>query len=237
MPVARAPRRDPRDFPGAEPFLPERRELSVLRDAVQACHGCPLYREATQAVFGEGRASARVMLVGEVPGDREDLAGAPFVGPAGQLLDDALAEAKIERRDVYVTNVVKHFKFTRRGKRRIHDKPDRYEIVACRPWLDEELALVAPEILVLLGATAAQAILGSRFRVTQSRGKAMDAEEVASLWPAARAHNPRAVRARWTFATVHPSSVLRAPDADAREEARAAFFQDLRIVGDYVRAL
>jgi len=237
MPVARIPRRDPREFPGAERFLPEHRELAVLRDAVQTCHGCPLYREATQAVFGEGRAEARVMLVGEVPGDKEDLAGSPFVGPAGQLLDAALAQAGIERRDVYVTNVVKHFKFTRRGKRRIHDKPDRYEIAACRPWLDEELALVAPEILVLLGATAAQALLGSRFRVTQARGKAMDADEVASLLPAAHAHTPRAVRARWTFATVHPSSVLRAPDPDLREEARAAFFQDLRIVGDYVRAL
>lgn len=232
MPVARA-RRDPRDFPGAEHFLPADRDLPALRAAVQACHGCPLYREATQAVFGAGSPDARVMLIGEVPGDSEDLAGEPFVGPAGRLLDDALAEAGIERRDVYVTNVVKHFKFTRRGKRRIHDKPDRYEIVACRPWLDEELAVVRPEILVLLGATAAQALLGPKFRVTQARGKPMSGEEVAGLRTAA----PRTPIARWTFATVHPSSVLRAPDAEAREEARAAFLHDLRIVGDYVRAL
>ena len=204
----------------------------MLREAVQTCRGCPLYREATQAVFGEGDASARVMIVGEVPGDFEDRAGAPFVGPAGRLLDDALAEAAIERRDVYVTNIVKHFKFTRRGKRRIHDKPDRYEIAACRPWLDEEMALVAPEILVLLGATAAQALLGPKFRVTQSRGRPMPAAEIAPLLRDLRAPAPR-----WTFATVHPSSVLRAPDPELREEARAAFFHDLRIVGDYVRAL
>lgn len=213
--------------------MPERHELPALREAVQACRGCPLYRDATQAVFGEGEPTARVMLVGEVPGDSEDRAGSPFVGPAGRLLDDALAEAGIERRDVYVTNVVKHFKFTRRGKRRIHDKPDRYEITACKPWLGEELALVQPEILVLLGATAAQALLGSRFRVTQSRGKPMPADEVASLsaaWPCPE-YLPR-----WTFATVHPSSVLRAPDPELRDEARAAFIHDLRIVGDYVRA-
>ena len=235
MPVARA-RRDPRDFPGAEHFLPDRRELPVLREAIQSCHGCPLYRDATQAVFGEGDASARVMIIGEIPGDYEDRAGAPFVGPAGRLLDDALAEAGIPRRDVYVTNVVKHFKFTRRGKRRIHDKPDRYEIVACRPWLDEELALVHPEILVLLGATAAQALLGPKLRVTQARGKALSSADIADLTATARAPEGRPPPARWTFATVHPSSVLRAPDPEARAEARAAFFHDLRIVGDYVRA-
>jgi uracil-DNA glycosylase len=236
MPVARAPRRDPREFPGAERFLPASHELPVLREAVQACHGCPLYRHATQAVFGEGEPDARVMLVGEVPGDREDLEGAPFVGPAGRLLDDALAEAGIERRDVYVTNVVKHFKFTRRGKRRIHDKPDRYEIVACKPWLEEELTLVKPEILVLLGATAAQALLGSRFRVTQARGRAIPSDEAASLMAAMRG-GLAVPPPRWTFATVHPSSVLRAPDPDMREEARAAFFDDLRQVGAYVREL
>jgi DNA polymerase len=208
-----------------------------MREAVQACRGCPLYRAATQAVFGEGSAGARVMLVGEVPGDSEDLAGAPFVGPAGRLLDEALEEAGIARRDVYVTNVVKHFKFTRRGKRRIHDKPDRYEIAACRPWFDEELELVRPEILVLLGATAAQAVLGSRFRVTRARGKPMSTEEVAQLAASPRGPARRPVPARWTFATVHPSSVLRAPDPELREEARAAFIQDLRLVGDYVRAL
>ena len=236
MPVARAPRRDPREFPGAERFLPAVRELPVLREAVQACHGCPLHRDATQAVFGAGAPDARVMLVGEVPGDREDLAGAPFVGPAGRLLDDALAEAGIARGDVYVTNVVKHFKFTRRGKRRIHDKPDRYEIAACKPWLVEELLLVHPEILVLLGATAAQALLGARFRVTQARGTAIPSEEAASLL-AATAGALAVPPPRWTFATVHPSSVLRAPDPDMREEARAAFFEDLRQVGAYVREL
>lgn len=219
----------------------------MLREAVQACHGCPLYRHATQAVFGEGDPTARVMLVGEVPGDREDLEGAPFVGPAGRLLDDALAEARIDRRDVYVTNVVKHFKFTRRGKRRIHDKPDRYEITACKPWLAEELAIVSPEILVLLGATAAQALLGARFRVTQERGRPIPSDEAAGLMaanlPAAGLAAPAASGSRavppprWTIATVHPSSVLRAPDPDMREEARAAFFADLRIVGDHVRAL
>jgi DNA polymerase len=231
MPVARAPRRDPREFPGAERFLPARRELPALREAVQACRGCPLYREATQAVFGRGEAAARIMIVGEVPGDVEDRAGAPFVGPAGRLLDDALAEAAIARGDVYVTNIVKHFKFTRRGKRRIHDKPDRYEIAACRPWFDEEMDLVRPEILVLLGATAAQALLGSKFRVTQRRGQALSSEEAASLMSGTRTRV-----ARWTFATVHPSSVLRAPDPEARAEARAAFFHDVRIVGAYARA-
>jgi len=237
MPVARAPRRDPREFPGAELFLPAQHELPVLREAIQACHGCPLYRHATQAVFGAGDAAARVMLIGEVPGDYEDRVGAPFVGPAGRLLDDALAEARIERRDVYVTNVVKHFKFTERGKRRIHDKPDRYEITACRPWLDEELAIVKPEILVLLGATAAQALLGPRFRVTQERGRPIPSDEAAPLMAAARRAALAAPPPRWTFATVHPSSVLRAPDPEAREEAREAFIYDLRIVGDYVRAL
>ncbi|HWU90184.1 MAG TPA: UdgX family uracil-DNA binding protein [Kofleriaceae bacterium] len=219
MSLARRARPDPSEFPGAARFLPPpgERGLSSLRIAVAGCRGCPLYRDATQAVFGEGEPAARVMIVGEVPGDAEDRAGAPFVGPAGRLLDGGLAAAGIARGDTYVTNAVKHFKFTRRGKRRIHDKPTRYEIAACRPWLDEELALVRPRILLLLGATAAQALLGPRFRVTQSRGVAVETPF-----------------ARWTFATVHPSSVLRAPDPDAREDARVAFFADLRLVGDYL---
>jgi DNA polymerase len=220
MPLARRLRPDPTEFPGAEQFVPPpaERDLPALRAAIGGCHGCPLYKEATQAVFGAGTPGAKVMIVGEVPGDMEDKAGAPFVGPAGRLLDDGLEAAGIPRGEAYVTNAVKHFKFTRRGKRRIHDKPTRYEIAACRPWLDAELDLVKPRILLLLGATAAQALLGSTFRVTQQRGVPLETPH-----------------ARWTFATVHPSSVLRAPDPDAREAARAAFFADLKQVGDYVR--
>jgi DNA polymerase len=206
--------------PGAERFVPEKHTLSVLRAAVDDCRGCPLYRHATQAVFGEGSARARVMLIGEVPGDSEDLAGKPFIGPAGKLLDEGLAAAGIPRAAAYVTNAVKHFKFTRRGKRRIHDKPTRYEIAACRPWLGAELDAVAPEIIVLLGATAAQALLGRAFRVTKSRGQELGTE-----------------LATYTFATVHPASVLRAPSDEMRREARAAFLADLAVVGDYFRKL
>jgi len=208
------------DAPGAQSFLPSEHTLPALRAAVTACHGCPLYRDATQAVFGEGDARARVMLIGEQPGDSEDLAGRPFVGPAGHVLDDALAGAGIPRGEVYVTNVVKHFKFTRRGKRRIHDKPTQYEVAACRPWLASELALIAPEIIVVLGATAAQSLLGRAFRVTRERG----IERQTSLAP-------------HTFATVHPASVLRAPDEAQREQAREAFFADLRAVGECYRRL
>jgi uracil-DNA glycosylase len=195
------------------------RSLSSLRTAVQTCHGCPLYRGATQAVFGEGPKDASIVLVGEVPGDREDLAGHPFVGPAGALLDEGLAAAKIDRREVYLTNAVKHFKYTQRGKRRIHDKPTRYEIRACKPWLDEELAVIAPEIVVVMGATAAQALLGNAFRVTQSRGEPIES-------PYAK---------RCAIATVHPASVLRAPDHEARAEARAQFFADLARAGELLR--
>jgi DNA polymerase len=200
--------------------LPAERTLPALRAAVPTCRGCPLYREATQAVFGEGDERARVMLIGEQPGDSEDLAGRPFVGPAGRVLDDALAGAGIPRGEVYVTNVVKHFKFTRRGKRRIHDKPTQYEVSACRPWLVNELALVAPEIVVVLGATAAQSLLGRTFRVTKERG----IERTTALAP-------------HTFATVHPASVLRAPDEELREQARQAFYADMRVVGECYRRL
>jgi uracil-DNA glycosylase family protein len=222
MPVARArsPRPRPEDVPGAEAFVPERHTLPVLRDAVHTCRGCTLYKDATQAVFGEGLATARVMLIGEVPGDSEDLAGVPFVGPAGRLLDDALAHAGIPRDQAYVTNAVKHFKYTKRGKRRIHDKPSRYEIAACKPWLGAELDAVSPEIVVLLGATAAQALLGSAFRVTKSRGTELGTE-----------------LARFTFATVHPASVLRAPDEEMRREAREAFLADMAVVGSYYAKL
>lgn len=220
MPVARRPRPSTDEIPGAENFLPAKHTLPQLRTAVHDCRGCPLYRHATQAVFGEGLAAARVMFVGEQPGDSEDLAGRPFVGPAGRLLDEALAVAGIERKDVYVTNAVKHFKYTQRGKRRIHDKPTRYEIQACKPWLDTELEVVKPEIVVLLGATAAQGLLGSSFRVTKARGVALETE-----------------LARWTFATVHPASVLRAPDDELRRLAREEFIHDIEVVGDYVRKL
>jgi DNA polymerase len=215
MPVARVPR-----FPGAEAFVPEKHTLGVLRSAVNTCRGCPLYKHATQAVFGEGLTSSRVMLIGEVPGDSEDLAGKPFIGPAGRLLDEALAQARIPRAEAYVTNAVKHFKFTRRGKRRIHDKPTRYEITACKPWLGAELDAVRPEIIVLLGATAAQSLLGSSFRVTKSRGVELGTE-----------------LATYTFATVHPASVLRAPDDEMRRLAKEEFIHDFELVGDYFKKL
>lgn len=222
MPVARArtTKPSPDEVPGAEGFLPARRTLPALREAIHACRGCTLYRDATQAVFGEGSAASRVVLIGEVPGDREDLAGKPFVGPSGRLLDDALALGGIPRDEVYVTNAVKHFKFTRRGKRRLHDKPTRYEIEACKPWLGAELEAIDPDIVVVLGATAAQSLLGPSFRVTQARGQVLDTPF-----------------ARWTFATVHPSSVLRAPDDEVRRLAREAFFHDFELIGDYFRKL
>lgn len=218
--MARATPKTPDSSGTAEPFVPARRTLPALRAAVQTCRGCELYEEATQAVFGEGAAHARIMFIGETPGDAEDLAGRPFVGPAGRLLDDALAAADVPRDATYVTNVVKHFKFTRRGKRRIHDKPTRYEQKACRPWLDAELEIVEPAILVLLGATAAQAILGTKFKVTEMRGRVLEDG----------AH-------RLVIATVHPSSVLRAPDDESRRAARAAFFHDIAVVGECYRAI
>jgi uracil-DNA glycosylase family protein len=194
----------------AADFLPERKTLTALREAASGCQGCSLYRNATQTVFGEGPRAAEVVMVGEVPGDREDLAGKPFVGPAGRLLDEALEEAGIDRTKVYVTNVVKHFKFTRRGKRRIHKKPSAEEIGACRPWLDAELQAVKPKALVCLGATAAQALLGRQFRVTKQRGELVESE-LAPL----------------VMATVHPSSILRADEED-RDDALAAFVGDLK---------
>ena len=194
----------------AADFLPERRTLPALREAAAGCKGCRLYANATQTVFGEGPRTAEVVMVGEVPGDREDLAGKPFVGPAGRLLDEALEEAGIDRRKVYVTNVVKHFKFTRRGKRRIHKKPAAEEIGACRPWLDAELEAVKPKALVALGATAAQALLGRQFRVSRQRGVPVESD-LAPL----------------VMATVHPSSILRADEED-RDDALAAFVGDLK---------
>jgi uracil-DNA glycosylase family protein len=196
----------------AAALLPARLSLAGLREAARDCTACPLWRTGTQTVFGEGLKRARLFLVGEQPGDREDLAGRPFVGPAGRLLDEALAEAGIDRADAFVTNVVKHFKWEPRGKRRIHQKPNWSEIAACRPWLDGELAVVQPDVLVCLGATAAQALLGREVRVTRDRGRLLETE----LAPAA-------------LATVHPSSILRAPDEDSRRRERALFVDDLRV--------
>ena len=196
----------------AADYLPSRLSLKALREASRDCRACPLWRTGTQTVFGEGRASAQLLLVGEQPGDKEDELGRPFVGPAGQLLDEALAEAGIDRADAYLTNVVKHFKWTPRGKRRIHQRPNASEIAACRPWAVAELEVVQPRVLVCLGATAAQSLLGRGVRVTRDRGRALE----STLAPVA-------------FATVHPSSILRAPDAEARRRERALFVDDLRV--------
>jgi uracil-DNA glycosylase len=196
----------------AAPLVPEQPTLPRLREASAGCTACPLHVTGTQTVFGEGLRSAEVMLVGEQPGDREDREGRPFVGPAGRLLDEALVEAGIDRELAYVTNVVKHFKWTPRGKRRIHAKPNWSEIAACRPWLEAELAVVAPRVLVCLGATAAQALLGRDFRVTKQRGELVE--------------TPLAPKA---LATVHPSSILRGEPED-REAEYAAFVDDLRVV-------
>jgi uracil-DNA glycosylase family protein len=194
-------------------LVPPRPTVRTLKAAAAGCRACRLWRDATQTVFGEGTRTAEVMLVGEQPGDREDLAGRPFVGPAGKLLDQALEGAGIDRRKVYVTNVVKHFNFTRRGKRRIHKRPAADEIAACRPWLEAELAVVRPRVLVCLGATAAQALLGRTFRVTRQRGQFVE----SGLAPL-------------VIATIHPSAILRAPDEATRREEMEAFVRDLSVV-------
>jgi len=193
------------------------RSLDELRELARGCRACELWRRATQTVFGDGPASARVLIVGEQPGNSEDLEGAPFVGPAGRLLDRALVEAGVDRESVYVTNVVKHFKWRRApsGKRRIHQKPDAGEVQACRPWLEAEAARVRPELIVALGATAAQALLGRAFRVTQQHGAVL----ASDLGP--------------TLATIHPSAVLRAPD-DARDETYAGLVADLRAAAAFL---
>ena len=197
----------------AAELIPERPTLAELRRAAAGCQACDLWRTGTQTVFGEGELKAEVMFVGEQPGDQEDLAGRPFVGPAGGVLDTALEEVGIDRTKVYVTNVVKHFKWQARGKRRIHAKPNWSEMAACRPWLDNEIALVRPRVLVCLGATAAQALLGKDFRVSRQRGELVE--------------SPLAPR---VIATVHPSSILRAADEDARREQMREFVDDLRKV-------
>jgi uracil-DNA glycosylase family protein len=202
----------------ATPFLPDKRSVEALREAAAGCRGCHLWRGATQTVFGEGLRKSRVMFVGEQPGDKEDRAGRPFVGPAGRELDKALEAVGIPRDEVYITNVVKHFKFEERGKRRMHQTPKRFEIDACRPWLDEELKLVQPDALVPLGATAAKALLGSKFRVTKERGVPLQSD-----------------LAKVVVATIHPSAILRAPDDESRMREREGFTRDLAVVADAIR--
>ncbi len=195
----------------AEAFLPDRINLSALKQAAVGCRGCHLYENATQTVFGEGLVRARLMLVGEMPGDKEDLAGKPFVGPAGKILDDALIEAGIDRDDAYVTNVVKHFKWEPRGKRRLHSTPNRTEVVSCLPWLRSELEVITPTVLVCLGATAAKSLLGSEFRVTRQRGELIRSEYAPNV-----------------MATLHPSSVLRQRSSENRRKAYENLVDDLR---------
>jgi len=195
---------------GAEEFIPDQLTLESLREAASGCRGCDLWEDATQTVFGDGAKHANVMLIGEQPGDREDIEGMPFVGPAGRILDEGLEAAQIARTSVYVTNAVKHFRFTRRGKRRLHEKPNSQQVRACRPWLQAEVETVRPSLLVLLGATAAQSLLGRQFRVTQNRGTLLDSDLAEAV-----------------TATIHPSAILRG-DPEQRERELGAFVDDLR---------
>lgn len=199
----------------AKDLIPRKPTLANLREAAGDCRACDLWENATQTVFGEGPRRARVLLIGEQPGNDEDLEGRPFVGRAGRVLDQALDEAGIDRGEAYVTNIVKHFKWEPRGKRRIHKRPNSVEIRACRPWLDAEIALVKPKIIVCLGATASQAMLGRAFRVTRERGRLIESD-----------------LARAVIATVHPSSILRAPDEQTRQTEFARFVDDLKIAAD-----
>jgi len=202
---------------GAEEFLPDQPTIDRMRAAAADCKGCDLWRAATQTVFGEGSDHATLMLVGEQPGDREDIEGKPFVGPAGRVLDTALESAGIPRAQVYLTNAVKHFRWVRRGKRRLHEKPNSQQVRACRPWLEAEVKAVKPRLMVLLGATAAQAVLGPTFRVTRDRGKVLETPlGIAGL------------------ATVHPSSILRSPDDESRDQAMDAFVRDLKVAAGFV---
>ena len=208
-----------RQVQSAAALIPTGASWQQVRDAALGCRACPLWERGTQTVFGEGRKTARMMLVGEQPGNEEDLSGHPFVGPAGRLLDSALEQAGIDRTKTYVTNVVKHFKWEPRGKRRIHSKPNSAEVAACLPWLNAELQIVRPKILVCLGATAAQALLGKQFRITRSRGELVDSPLAPHV-----------------MATIHPSAILRAPDAEARERERERFIGDLRLVAPLMDA-
>jgi uracil-DNA glycosylase len=198
-------------------LLPDDRSLDALKEAAAGCRACDLWQKGTQTVFGEGPPQARVVMVGEQPGDQEDRAGKPFVGPAGQILDQALEAAGIDRSLVYVTNVVKHFKWEPRGKRRLHQRPDREEVATCLPWFEAEIAAVQPRVIVCLGATAAQALLGSDFRVTRQRGQLL----ASTLGPP-------------IMATVHPSSILRAADEPSRRLAMDQFIADLRLIREYL---
>jgi DNA polymerase len=204
----------------AAEFIPKTTSLTVLKEAVNGCRGCPIYCNATQGVFGEGPKAATVMFVGEQPGDQEDRAGKPFVGPAGQVLDEALEAAGIPRDETYVTNAVKHFKWEPRGTRRLHSKPSAREVAACRPWLETELSIVKPKMVVCLGATAAQSLMGPAFRITKQRGEVF----ADTSW------------APWLMATVHPSSILRIPEDDLRQRARADFIDDIRKVAKQLRS-
>jgi uracil-DNA glycosylase family protein len=201
----------------ANPWVPEHASLNQLADAALDCKACDLWKRGTQTVFGEGGPHVKVMFIGEQPGNQEDLEGKPFVGPAGKLLDTALAEAGIDRGKVYVTNAVKHFKWEPRGKRRIHKKPNSAEVAACRPWLDAELAALQPKVIVCLGATAAQALLGRDFRVTEQRGEIL-----------------KSPLARILMATVHPSSILRAPDEETRHQEMELFIADLKKISQLI---
>jgi uracil-DNA glycosylase len=202
----------------AEDLIPDRPSLPSLREAAADCRACDLWKRGTQTVFGEGRRRARVMFIGEQPGNEEDLTGKPFVGPAGRLFDSALEEAGIDRSQTYVTNVVKHFKWEPRGKRRIHKKPNAVEIAACRPWLQAEIALIKPNVIVALGATAAQALLGPKFRVTKQRGEFLESD-----------------LAPYVMATVHPSSILRAPDEETRRLELRRFIDDLKKLAKVIK--
>jgi DNA polymerase len=203
----------------AEPLIPPRPSIPKLRDAAAECRACDLWKTGTQTVFGEGKQTSTVMFIGEQPGDKEDLSGRPFVGPAGALLDKALTEAGIDRTKVYVTNVVKHFKWEPRGKRRIHKKPNSEEIQACRPWLDAEIRVVRPRAIICLGSTAAQAVIGPKFRVSVQRGQFVKSD-LAEL----------------VTATVHPSSILRAPTDEARHRETARFIDDLKKIRAAIEA-
>lgn len=202
----------------AAPFIPARLTVPALQEAASSCTGCDLYKQATQTVFGEGAGHAEIILVGEQPGDQEDRAGHPFVGPAGKILDKALAEAGIARHDVYVTNAVKHFKWEPQGKRRKHKKPSAAEIAACRPWLEAEVKVLGPRLIVCLGVTAAQSVFGKLVRLNEIRGKS---------WSTAMGSN--------VFVTVHPSAILRHPEAAQRDEEYRRFVQDLRRIGKFIK--
>ncbi|HEU5201371.1 MAG TPA: UdgX family uracil-DNA binding protein [Nitrospira sp.] len=208
-------RRPPRS---AAPFIPAKLTVPALQEAASSCTGCELYKQATQTVFGEGAGHAEIILVGEQPGDQEDRAGHPFIGPAGKILDKALGEARIARHDVYVTNAVKHFKWEPQGKRRKHKKPSAAEIAACRPWLEAEVKVLGPRVIVCLGVTAAQSVFGRLVRLNEMRGKS---------WSTAMGPN--------VFVTVHPSAILRHPEAAQRDEEYRRFVQDLRRIGKFIK--